>query len=697
MFLKEINISNYKSYYNQCKIEFTEGLNLISGHVGSGKSNLFDSFQWLLYEKTDGKSPEEFANQKKLFEIKTNQSSEIIECFVSVIFNDKSIDYTLKRSFTLSLKKSNWVVDNENFSIEFEDPKTLNYNLLTTLQGQKNDIDDLLNRLLPKKISKYIWFQGETLEKLIDFTDPTTLENAVDFISYLNVYSKMGDTSTEMLNLIKRKLDNKHSAEVRESNKYKKAQQEKVIAKVAMDSSEKKIKEFNDEIKSLRSELKECNDKLSLLADFPQLLANETQLKADLSNVRSEKFKHYEDIKKHYINKWILKGCDSLISKGLDEFEKFNDKEQALINANNKQLREGVPGDKLINKMLTEETCLICLRDAPNGSEHYKNIERNLDKNKEIKILDPEMQAQRGIISSFGSFPKKIHNIINNIDTEIIDCSDKEDRFTENENKLNKELDLVKDEISALVTEKGSKIKNLNSKSITNKRNLLETQIETKINQLNFHKTIYDKNKNIFSVQEKALQTLLPKSTKHPEKEAVEYIEYINELIDVRTIEEKKYLIKKIEKTTNEIQKNIVEKHEQKLIVLYAEIDENDFSLSFIDKDGNSTPGHGAQKALVKMSIISAILKLSNDFKGQSFPFITDAPASDFDIEMTIPFLESVSTTFNQSIVILKDVKDQLLSLKKEKYISSIKKITLKSTENIKASMSNSYTHIENF
>ena len=63
---------------------------------------------------------------------------------------------------------------------------------------------------------------------------------------------------------------------------------------------------------------------------------------------------------------------------------------------------------------------------------------------------------------------------------------------------------------------------------------------------------------------------------------------------------------------------------------------------------------------------------------------------------MTIPFLESVSRNFNQSIVILKDVKDQLLTLKKENYISSIKKITLLSPENKSASMSNSYTNVEN-
>jgi len=696
MILKEITLSNYKSYYNKCNIKFSEGLNLISGHVGAGKSNLFDAFQWLLYNKTDGKELKDIANQKKLYEIESNNSSESIECFVSVVFNNKKIDYTVKRYYSLTFRTNNWVIDNEDYSIQFEDPITSDFKLFSTSQGNNYKIEHEINKLLPTSISKYIWFQGETLEKLIDFTNPKTLENAVDFISYLNVYSKMEEISLDTLNLIEKKLHNKHNAETRESNKFKKAEFEKKKAEIGIGSCSTKIKELKEELKKLNQREKKCNDQLSILADFPDLLVKETNINNQLNEIRGKRFTHYDDLKIQYINKWILKGCDPLIAEGLTFFEKFNEKKQSLITENNKQLQEGIPGDKLINKMLNEHVCLICLRDAPEGSDAYKNIERNLDKNKEIKILDPEIQSQSEIIASFGSFPNKIHKIINNIEEEINKSYDKEEELQKSENELNDALNSVKDEIKALEAEKGSILKNLNSKLISSERESIQSQQKTKRNQIKHYEIDLTRYKNIFLAQKKILDNLLPKSIKYPEKDAVKYLQYINELIESRTKEEKIELINKIEETTNKIQKTIVEKHKEKIIVLYAKIDENDFSLSFVDKDGNPTPGHGAQKALVKMSIISAILKLSNDYKEQSFPFITDAPASDFDLEMTIPFLESVSRNFNQSIVILKDVKDQLLTLKKENYISSIKKITLLSPENKSASMSNSYTNIEN-
>ena len=42
-----IEITNFKSYYGTSEFTFSDGLNIISGHEGSGKSNFFDAFMHL--------------------------------------------------------------------------------------------------------------------------------------------------------------------------------------------------------------------------------------------------------------------------------------------------------------------------------------------------------------------------------------------------------------------------------------------------------------------------------------------------------------------------------------------------------------------------------------------------------------------------------------------------------------------------
>ena len=51
MIIKSISIENFQSYYGEQTIEFSEGLNLVIGKGGKGKSKLFNAFYWVLFGK----------------------------------------------------------------------------------------------------------------------------------------------------------------------------------------------------------------------------------------------------------------------------------------------------------------------------------------------------------------------------------------------------------------------------------------------------------------------------------------------------------------------------------------------------------------------------------------------------------------------------------------------------------------------
>ena len=49
MILKKLTINNFQCFFGTKEILFHEGLNLLIGHGGKGKSKLFNSFNWLLF------------------------------------------------------------------------------------------------------------------------------------------------------------------------------------------------------------------------------------------------------------------------------------------------------------------------------------------------------------------------------------------------------------------------------------------------------------------------------------------------------------------------------------------------------------------------------------------------------------------------------------------------------------------------
>ena len=52
MLIKSIKLENFQCYYgDKHEINFTEGLNIITGSIASGKSKLFDAFYWVLNDK----------------------------------------------------------------------------------------------------------------------------------------------------------------------------------------------------------------------------------------------------------------------------------------------------------------------------------------------------------------------------------------------------------------------------------------------------------------------------------------------------------------------------------------------------------------------------------------------------------------------------------------------------------------------
>ncbi|MCD7932566.1 MAG: AAA family ATPase [Tannerellaceae bacterium] len=76
MILKELTINNFRSYYGESVFKFKDGLTLIIGGNGDGKTTFFDALNWLFATNADNKS-ETNISEKRKSEIEVGESDTV--------------------------------------------------------------------------------------------------------------------------------------------------------------------------------------------------------------------------------------------------------------------------------------------------------------------------------------------------------------------------------------------------------------------------------------------------------------------------------------------------------------------------------------------------------------------------------------------------------------------------------------------
>ena len=188
MLINNLTIHNFQSYYDNTSIDFSKGLNLIIGNGGKGKSKLFNAFYWVLFGDiyitdlgwcaTNGlpysakmtMQKHEFINKKALYDCQVGSS---VVCQVTLeLEDDKHNFYTIERTVKATRQDASnwekapaWEVTPCMLKVTFDTP---------TGTRIVNDemAEDKIRELFPTGIRGYIWFQGESLDSLINFRKP---------------------------------------------------------------------------------------------------------------------------------------------------------------------------------------------------------------------------------------------------------------------------------------------------------------------------------------------------------------------------------------------------------------------------------------------------------------------------------------------------------------------------------------------
>jgi len=675
MKINSITINNFQSYYEEQTIEFGDGLNLIIGNGGKGKSKLFNAFYWVLFGKIYVTSEGwcttddlylsshkalhkfEYINKKALYDAKIDGK---VDCYVQLdLTDDKGHNYIIERQASAIRqpvqewdKPESWNVSPSSLKVTYD---------VATGTKNVNGImaESIITDLFPEGIRGYIWFQGESLDSLIDFRKKQNLKDAVRHISYYPYYEKL----TAIISKAKAKIESQESRKLREANKQN-SEIRSLILKIdflrgKIQTEEENKKKYENNIAQIEIALADDETKMQGLAGFSKLIKDYDECEKEILRINNQLTEIDNSQRSLLPSLWILRGTDKLIEKSKE------------IISSHVELETSVPEKKYIDEpsraklediLNKDHQCFVCgspvdeahphavewiLNRLRMQEEYYKELDdfrNNLEFSKQFNMLVGKIQ----------DYPDFVLRSLKGIDRQFQETEEEMDRLIakrrkqlEKKTELDKQIENVKQKYGVDPHREASTVPTLTS-NIRASRGNLEKQRKL----LESCKSAISDYTRQQQDAERELNSMGANNTVTVTQVAETEWKHISTFLEAvcKDVQEKarKELLKKIEERANEFYEKFTE--HDKGYKGRVEIDE-DYTITF---DGGLNTSHEDRK---KMSIINALLSLNQDALQTYYPFISDAPTSSFDPSTTHKYLLGIKDIFGQSIIMTKDVE----------------------------------------
>ncbi len=360
-----IDLENFRQYAGKQSIEFSQNndknFTIIKAANGAGKTNLLSAIYWCFYDDEET-SLSKYKDNKSLgilneSILESTPIGERIKVSVKISIGDDVPDYILERSCTFEKNKSgnNYIVD-----------KT--FRIMVSCDGgfiEEKNTDLAINRILPKEIKNFFFFDGEKLDSFFRIGSGTNIKKAVYDVSQIGLLKN----TISHLETVKRSIMNNH------------VDVDPAIQKIQKDVElkEKILVEKEEDRNRLQKEINDADIQISEIDDFlrdnsiPQVKEKQEQrdfyggsLKSNLGKI--------DEINEKRKNLFIEQAPFVYVSETL--FFVINKIEELDKN-------KSLPPDikpSFVKKLLAKKRC-ICGTEIKNNSEAEKKLKVLVQKN----------------------------------------------------------------------------------------------------------------------------------------------------------------------------------------------------------------------------------------------------------------------------------------------------------------------------
>lgn len=649
-------------------ISFIDGLNLILGGNGYGKTKLYDAFNWVLFDKItnqDGRLTistkeirEGLVSKRALAQLSDNK--EVTAIVRLEVANEKGKYITLERSYK-TMKLSGMDFSSTGKSIlTISEKDEFEYKPL--LFSSQSEIDEYIReQIIPPDILEHLWFQGERgIKRAVDTSNTKQLQHVINKLSYIDTWERFISAAKDT----DRRTKDKFEKAVKKSNKNREKS----------DELQKDLHSIQKELSEIEKELGIHRQEIDLADEQMDNLSMSEGVREDLRNLRDEEFKLGKDLaetEKEFNNildtanrdlfdsYWVVHGTEHIAKK-------FGELNEAYIYSKHEDRRraenglppipKGNPSATHLNKMLRDERCNICNRPAEKGSEAYEHIKRLLPENYpevednfdpyhhevSLKILDRSKSIVTHHSTSYEAAAKK------GIQRYFL-LKDKWKKLEE-ESRLAEEQKAILLSRYGMESIEGGVRQGEQYLSLSEKKARLSKKIgRQEARQEELLEEQRRKNKELKDLLGDEIDSNLSKQMK--------YFESL--LLAAKEAKETQYtrLVDLLSRETNR-HYEAINKYSGAFFgkVVFRQNSKGGYFPDIQNGNGDSVTSGMSTSQLLSMqfSILFAILSANKEYGfNKRYPLIADAPNSAFDAKKKKHLLRQIGITFEQSIVMM--------------------------------------------
>lgn len=678
MIVKEIRIKNFRSYYgDNNRFEFSDGLTVIIGDNGDGKTTFFEALAWLLNTSVEKGAAENISEMRK----SKMETGEVDEVSVFMEFEHNGLK-SVEKSFSFER------LENGTFRIG-----TLQYRGYETNGFEREAVNgkSLIDRCYDAFIQRFSMFKGES--ELNVFDSPAALKELVDKFSDIRKFDQL----VEFTRNFETKAEKAYMSEMRSDKKVaeKSRDLESKITRLSADLTitrqdiadkrqsvetfGKRLTELEDNqeasqrFKDLQSRLKTQEEKRNkimaiisavnyshalldrywILAPFTPILKAFQEKIAVLSREKRKQDREFERTKAIEIGK----------------LEAFKELQGALVNGAT-ELPWYLPNQETMEDMINDHICKVCGREAPEGSEAFAFMVRKLEEYKRHTEAKIARDASKKEIADSTLFPHEYIERLHNLSQSLSGTREAEVAGYAQDIADRQELVAARKADLAKIEDKINDLKEEKTRLLINVGNLSEAALEKEFNDI----------KGLFDQRERATQRLAVLETQlsYQEKQMAELKKELNELdpesSQVKVMKEVHHVLEEIAKAFAQAQKDNLNRFLQEL-----EAKANDYlvSLSAADFHGQVRLIHtandsteiklyssneteikkpsGSQKTVMYISVLFAISDFTQEKRDEDYPLIFDAATSSFGDSKEEDFYNVIDKINKQCVIVTKD------------------------------------------
>lgn len=676
MIIQKIEIKNFRSYYGDNCFEFKNGLTLIIGDNGDGKTTFFEALQWLFNTTVDTPNIENFSEMRKS-QLEVGEADTIS---VSMTFEHDGIK-KIEKKFSVAR------TGNDRFSVD-----RIQFNGYEDRDSGRVQVDGkvLVQRCFDAFIQKFSMFKGES--DLNVFNDATALQQLVAKYSDLKTFDKYVEYAGEF----ERKSN---AAYIKESKSDEKISREAERLDFQLTQVRGDIRVKSKDINDLQTSASFFKGKIDDLEKTKETSEKYREVKERLDAKKQEaaRFKGQIAVQNFNINlldrMWVLCAFPSILKEFQEKSSAFsklkrsqNDqfiKEQGkkegkaeiiqefteLVNGSSR-LPWYLPNQETMEEMIHDHICKVCGREAPEDSDAYHFMVEKLNEYKQHALAEAEAQKAKEEEPEQlfkNTFTEEIHSISLNLggfNESVVtgkanDIKEKVDLVNFLKGKLEKVEESIaemEDEKARILIQADGVSEEMLNKSFSDLKGYFEQKgnAERKIDDYQRElKDLKDKEKFI----KEQLDAL------NPDKGQVKVYKRVHDAFDkilaafVRAKEKNLTLfLESLEERANNYLAKLNANDFHGIVKLVRTVNNDSAVIKLYSSNGvEITKPSGSQKTTMYMSVLFAISDLTTLKREEDYPLIFDAATSSFGDTKEDDFYNIIDNLEKQCIIVTKD------------------------------------------